>query len=199
MFVKICGLTTSAAIETAVEAGADALGFVFAKSPRQVTPEQADALIAAAPDDITTVAVMLHPSQEEVDAVFTGFDPEWLQTDAADFDDLLIDKTAEILPVFRSGPSAVKDVLGMTADYEGPLLFESGVSGQGEVADWEQAAEIASQRMLMLAGGLSPDNVAKAVEQVRPWGVDVSSGVESERGVKDLGLIKAFIQAARSV
>jgi len=194
MFVKICGLTTPEAVATAVEAGADALGFVFAESPRQVTPEQANSLLADVPGDITSVAVMLHPAQSAVDDVFAGFDPEWLQTDAVDFDELLIDESAEILPVFRSG----QDVLAMTTDWDAPLLFESGASGQGELADWEQAAELARERMIILAGGLSPDNVAKAVEQVRPWGVDVSSGVESARGAKDLGLIKAFIQAAKS-
>jgi len=191
MFVKVCGLTTADAVATAVDAGADALGFVFANSPRQVTPEQAAALLNEVPGDVTSVAVMLHPAQHEVDAMFAGFDPEWLQTDAADFDELLIDESVEILPVFRSGQEI--------PPYDGPLLFESGKSGQGELADWEQAAELAQTHMLVLAGGLSPENVAKAVEHVRPWGVDVSSGVESERGVKDLGLIKAFVQAAKSV
>ena len=78
------------------------------------------------------------------------------------------------------------------------VLFESANSGQGELADWEQAAEIAQRQKLILAGGLTPDNVALAIEQVRPWGVDVSSGIELERGVKDIGLIRAFVAAARS-
>ena len=94
------------------------------------------------------------------------------------------------LPVYRSG-----DVVPPQG---GMVLFESANSGQGELADWEQAAEIAQRQKLILAGGLNPDNVARAVEQVRPWGVDVSSGIELERGVKDIGLIRAFVAAARS-
>ncbi len=190
MFVKICGLRTPEAVAAAVDAGADALGFVFAASPRQVTPEAARALCADLPRSIRKVAVMRHPTQAELDAVMSGFGPVWLQTDIDDFEQLDIETIADCLPVYRSG-----DVVPTQA---GPVLFESGNSGQGELADWEQAAEIALRQQLMLAGGLSPDNVARAIEQVKPWGVDVSSGIESERGVKDLGLIRAFVQAART-
>ena len=189
MFVKICGLRTAAAVEAAVDAGVDALGFVFADSPRRVSPEEALALCAGLPRKITRVAVMRRPKQSELNAVMKGFNPRWLQTDSGDFEwlDTTIDKC---LPVYRSG-----DVVPPQG---GMVLFESANSGQGELADWEQAAEIAQRQKLVLAGGLNPDNVARAIEQVRPWGVDVSSGIELERGLKDIGLIRAFVAAARS-
>jgi len=190
MFVKICGLKTPEAVQTAVDAGADAIGFVFAESPRQVTPEEAKALVELVPRAVKRVAVMLHPSQQKLDSVLRVLGPVWIQTDASDFLDLDLNQAAKCVPVYRDG-----DVVPTQA---GPILFEGGRSGQGELADWEQAAEIADRQELILAGGLDPDNVARAVEFVKPWGVDVSSGIESERGVKDLGLIKAFIEAARS-
>ena len=190
MFVKICGLRTAAAVEAAVDEGVDALGFVFADSPRRVSPEEARALCVGLPRKIKRVAVMRRPKQSELNAVIKGFNPRWLQTDSGDFEWLDTAPIGKCLPVYRSG--AVVPPQG------GMVLFESANSGQGELADWEQAAEIAQRQKLILAGGLTPDNVARAIEQVRPWGVDVSSGIELERGVKDIGLIRAFVAAARS-
>jgi phosphoribosylanthranilate isomerase len=190
MFVKICGLSTAAAVTAAVDAGADALGFVFTESPRQVSPEKAKTLCLELPRSIRKVAVMQHPSQAELDAVMSGFGSVWLQTDIDDFAQLDTAAADNFFPVYRSG-----DVVPTQT---GAVLFESSNSGQGELANWEQAAEIALRQQLILAGGLSPDNVARAIEQVKPWGVDVSSGIESARGIKDLGLIRAFVQAART-
>lgn len=189
MFVKICGLTTPEAVATAVEAGADALGFVFAESPRRIDPAEARKLVADVPRRIKRVAVMRRPKQSELNAVMRDFQPDWLQTDSGDFEWLDTGDIAACLPVYRTN-----DVVPQQG---APILFESGNSGQGELADWEQAAEVAQRQKLILAGGLNPDNVAAAIEQVKPWGVDVSSGVEQQRGVKDPALIRAFIAAAR--
>jgi phosphoribosylanthranilate isomerase len=190
MFIKICGLRTSAAIEAAVDAGADALGFVFADSPRQVSPEEAQVLCRDIPLSIKKYAVMHHPTQADLDAVLSGFGSACLQTDIGDFELLDTGAASDCLPVYRSG--------AVVPTQSGPVLFESGNSGHGELADWDQAAEIALRQQLILAGGLTPENVAMAIEKVKPWGVDVSSGIESERGIKDLGLISAFVQAART-
>ena len=190
MFVKICGLRTIEAVEAAVAAGADALGFVFAESPRQVTPALARELCQAVPRKIKRVAVMRRPKQVLVSSVIREFAPAWLQTDSGDFEWLDTTGVDLCLPVYRTD-----DVVPQQG---GPVLFESANSGQGELADWDQAAEIAQRQKLILAGGLTPDNVARAVAYVQPWGVDVSSGIEHERGVKDIGLIRAFIAAARS-
>lgn len=194
MFVKICGCRTREAIAAAVDAGADALGFVFAESPRRVQPEQAQALCQDLPDHVIRVAVMRHPSQAEWDAVRKGFRPDWLQAEAACFASLELGEATSPLPVFRD----VAELDEASVAGASPALFEAGASGAGTLADWGRAARLAARTNLVLAGGLAPGNVAEAIRQVRPWGVDVSSGVEHQRGIKDLDLIVAFVQAAKS-
>lgn len=191
IFVKICGLTSPDMAMAAVEAGADAVGFVFAESPRQVSVEQARDIADRLPAGIVKVAVMHHPTQAEWDAVATGLRPDWLQTDAGDFVDLDIGDGVAPMPVFRD--SATLDAAAVAAAPQ--ALFEAPVSGAGQRADWTRAAELARTTRLMLAGGLDPDNVTAAIERVAPWGVDVSSGVEARRGVKDRDKITAFIRA----
>lgn len=191
VFIKICGLRTAKALEAAVAAGVDAVGFVFAESPRRVTPRQASQLCAGLSPVVVRVAVMRQPDPAEWQAVADGFAPDWLQAEAADFARLAVDERFGRLPVYRD------DAVPAGALPEGPVLFESAVSGQGQRADWARAAELAGRCQLVLAGGLTPDNVGEAIAAVRPWGVDVSSGVESRRGVKDAGRIEAFVQAVR--
>jgi len=191
--VKICGLTSPDMINTAVDAGADAIGFVFADSPRRVTVDLACRIARSLPAHIVRVAVMRHPTQAEWDEVAGGFGPDWLQTDAADFARLVIDKEVVHMPVFRDSPSLDADAVAAATQ----ALFEAPDSGAGQRADWERAAELARTTRLMLAGGLDATNVAAAIRQVSPWGVDVSSGVEVRRGVKDKDKIAAFIEAVR--
>ena len=191
MFIKICGLTTPDATRTAVSAGADAIGFVFAESPRRVSPEQARELCDEVPDSIVRVAVMRHPSVAEWEAVRDGFAPDWLQTDAEDLPQLELPADCEPLPVYRSGRVLADDATGR-------LLYEGVESGRGELADWREAADVAARSELVLAGGLNPDNVGAAITAVGPWGVDVSSGVESAPGVKDPERIRQFIARARA-
>ena len=190
--MKICGLSTPRAVAAAVTAGADAVGFVFAESPRRVTPRRARDLCAGLSPVMVRVAVMRHPAPAEWQAVAEEFAPDWLQTDADDFAALAVTDRFGRLPVYRDTRLPDDTVGG-----EEPLLFEAGVSGAGQLADWDRAAQLARSCKLVLAGGLTPDNVGDAIAAVRPWGVDVSSGVESKRGVKDVGRIAAFIQAVR--
>ena len=192
LWIKICGLRTLEAIDAAASAGANAVGFVFhGNSPRNVTVDDARALQRAVPDGIERVAVFLHPSQALLDAVLAALEPDWVQTDASDLAGLRVPTGQRVLPVLRSG-----------AAHAGPLpprcLFESSSSGAGERADWTAAACVARASQLVLAGGLDPSNVGDAVRAVRPFGVDVSSGVESSRGVKDAARIREFIRAARA-
>ncbi|MEM9056422.1 MAG: phosphoribosylanthranilate isomerase, partial [Pseudomonadota bacterium] len=170
LVVKICGLTTPEAVEAAVAAGADAVGFVFSDSVRKVTPEQALELTRAVPEGVATVAVMRHPPAAFAAYVVQQFKPDWVQTDAGDFTDFAVPPPSRALPVLREG--AVPDTLPEW------FLYEGATSGAGTAVDWRQAASLAARARVMLAGGLSPDNVAGAVRQVKPWGVDVSSGVE---------------------
>jgi phosphoribosylanthranilate isomerase len=191
LWIKICGMMTVQAIEAASEAGAQAVGFVFYEaSPRNLSLEAAAALQAPVPAGVDRVAVFLHPAQALVDAVIERLRPDWIQADHADLRALTLPAQQQVLPVLRSG-----------APWPQPLparvLVESARSGMGEPADWESAAGLASETELVLAGGLSASNVGEAVRRVRPFGVDVSSGVELRRGVKDPGLIREFIETAR--
>lgn len=195
--MKICGLSTPRAVAAAVVGGADAVGFVFAESPRRVTPQRATALCEDLSPVMIRVAVMHHPSVPEWEAVAGGFAPDWLQTDAGDFQSLDVAEQFGRLPVYRDRPGVESELAVAGVAVDEPLLFEAAVSGAGARADWQRAAVIARSRPLVLAGGLTPDNVGEAIATVRPWGVDVSSGVESRRGVKDVGRIAAFLQAVR--
>ena len=190
MFIKVCGLSTPDDVAAAVAGGADALGFVFADSPRQVTPERARALCGSLGRPVIRVAVMLHPSAVEWARVRDVFEPDWLQTDAEDFA-TLGRVNCETLPVYRNA--------GLSAGrLPGRILFEGAQSGHGERADWPGAARVAACTRVILAGGLDCGNVVEAIETVRPWGVDVSSGVERARGVKDPRKIREFIARVRA-
>ncbi|MBT8422973.1 MAG: phosphoribosylanthranilate isomerase [Gammaproteobacteria bacterium] len=195
MHVKICGLTTPAAVRAAVDAGADAVGFVFAESPRRVTPEQAAELAEYVPQHVVKVAVMLHPDPEEWNAVRDVFKPDWLQTDSEDFAALDIPESIGCLPVYRD--DGATDYEQADIDWPEYVVFEGARSGVGQRPDFERAAQVARKTCVVLAGGLNPGNVREAIIQVRPWAVDVSSGVETAPGVKDTGRISAFIKAAK--
>jgi phosphoribosylanthranilate isomerase len=193
MFVKICGITSAEALDAAVTAGADAVGFVFARSPREITPERAAALAAALPRGIKRVAVTRHPTAEGWRRVCEVFAPDWLQTDAEDLENLEIPQGVGLLPVYRDGGPRPKP------DTPPRLLFEGPSSGSGKTADWDEARALAHRAQLILAGGLHRDNVEEAIRYVRPWGVDVSSGVERRRGEKDPSLILDFVARVRAV
>jgi phosphoribosylanthranilate isomerase len=194
MFVKICGINSPEALAAAVEAGADALGFVFvAGSPREVTPERAKELCAGLPPEIIRVAVMRHPHKEHWQRAVEIFEPNWLQTDAEDFKWITLPPSCLALRVYRD-TNAPAD-----SDLPDRLLYEGTHSGSGRVADWDEASGLARVAEVILAGGLTVDNVADAIRFVHPWGVDVSSGVESERGVKDPAKIKSFVARVRAL
>ena len=188
-FVKICGMTTPEGVAAAVRAGADAVGFVFAPSPRQVTPAQARQLAATLPAGVRRVAVFRHPPPGHIARVLEEFPADWVQSDAVDLPGVDLGG-AEALPVFRSGAP----LPGLLPEL---LLFEGPDSGSGRRADWNAAAQLAPRTRVVLAGGLDPGNVRDALRAVRPWGVDVSSGVESAPGVKDPSLVEDFVAAVR--
>jgi phosphoribosylanthranilate isomerase len=191
MFVKICGLTTPEGVAAALEAGADALGFVFAPSVRRVTPAAAAALAAPVRGRALCVAVTLHPTDVEVEEILDVFAPDLLQTDFADAQALSARARARLLPVLREG-GALPEPLPAR------VLYEGAVSGTGRTADWAGAHAVARRTEVLLAGGLNPDNVAEAIRVVGPWGVDVSSGVESAPGMKSPAKILQFVAAARA-
>ena len=191
MWIKICGMTTPDAIATALEAGADAIGFVFAESPRQLTPEAATQLARPARGRVRCVAVTCHPAQGALDEVLRVFRPDVLQTDEGDFASLALPASLERLPVIRGGD-------GHPAHLPARVLFEGPASGSGTTSDWSAARRFARHAQLVLAGGLDAGNVGEAIAAVRPFGVDVSSGVEARPGVKSPLKIMQFVTAARA-
>ncbi|MGA5759862.1 phosphoribosylanthranilate isomerase [Nonomuraea bangladeshensis] len=195
MYVKICGLSEPAHVAAAVEAGADAIGFVMTRSPRRVTPERAAELAAAVPGHVLTVGV------------FRGEDPETVRAAALTSGVRAIQlhgrhPHADFLALRDLGPTLVRAVdseadLRCGAYDEDLLLVDAPHAGSGQPWDWAAVRGRPSGRWL-LAGGLSPDNVTEAIAAADPWGVDVSSGVETAPGVKDPALIEAFLKAVRS-
>ena len=192
VFVKICGLRDAGSAATAVSAGANAVGFVFAESVRRVTPAEASAAAQNIPAEVQRVAVMRHPSNDEWQTVLAGFAPDALQTDADDFDKLDVPDNIVRWPVIREGSAAASNPLPPVYIYEGAR------SGMGEKVDWSRAAKLARNGQMILAGGLTVVNVATAIRTVQPFGVDVSSAVESVPGYKDDELIRKFIGAVRA-
>lgn len=192
-FVKICGLTHASGVQAAVKAGADAVGFVFAASTRRVTARQAALLASRVPTTVKRVAVMQHPDAELWSEVESIFCPDVLQTDAEDFNYLDVPEEIERWPVVREGGEP------LLVPSSGIFVYEGRTSGRGEVVNWRVAAGLARRGSMILAGGLSEHNVADAIASVRPFGVDVSSAVESGPGVKDPDLIHRFVAAVRAI
>ena len=192
VLVKICGLRNAADVTAAVDAGADAIGFVFAESVRRVTAAEAAEATAQLRTDIRKVAVMRHPSDGEWAEVLLEFRPDLLQTDIEDFEALDVPDAVQRIPVIREGHVVLNDELPDV------FIYEGASSGQGQVVDWERAAGIAERGKMILAGGLSAQNIGEAIATVRPFGVDVSSAVETEPGCKSPELIQEFVNAVRA-
>ncbi|MCZ2342220.1 MAG: phosphoribosylanthranilate isomerase [Bacteroidales bacterium] len=203
--IKICGVTTPEDAVHAAECGADALGLNFyPRSPRFLSPEQAEALVRALPPFTATVGVFVQESVSCMQTVAMRYGLRAVQT----YSDtpLAVDFfPAAQIPAFRVQDAATLTVARQCVQSVRPaaILVDSYVPGEpggtGHRAPWELLAGFDAGVPLILAGGLTPDNVAEAIRLVRPWGVDVASGVESVPGRKDPGRVRAFIQAVRSV
>jgi len=190
-WIKICGMTTPEAVDAALAARVDAIGFVFSPSPRQLTPESAARLAAPARGRALCVAVTRHPGQALLDEIVARFAPDLWQSDREDIDGLHAPQSLAVLPVLRSGG-------GAPAALPPRLLYEGPVSGAGEVCDWSSARGLARRTELILAGGLDASSVGAAIAAVEPFGVDVSSGVEARPGIKSAEKIVRFAEAART-
>lgn len=198
MWVKICGITTATDALAAVAMGADALGFVFAPSPRQVTAAHVRDITRQLPPEILTVGVFRDESPDRVveTVVAAGLQGAQLHGHETPADATRIRESIGVLIVaFPAGSTSI----ARFDDYHADALLIDGVSpGSGQVFDWTVTESIPHGPRLILAGGLTPENVREAVRTVRPWGVDVSTGVERSAGVKDARLVRAFIRAAHS-
>ncbi len=214
MRVKICGITNLADARAAVEAGADFLGFIcYPPATRYVTPEEAGEIIAALRAEgiaVPTVGVFVNASQAEIERTMRVAGLDLAQLHGEESPSLVSALGGRAFKALRprsaeeAEAEAVRYLPVAPAAEDRPQLLvdayhPGAYGGTGQVGDWHIAAAL-TQRCprLVLAGGLTPENVAQAVAQVRPWGVDVSSGVEAQPRHKDHGRIRAFIAAARA-
>lgn len=200
--VKICGLTRAEDALACVRAGADAIGLVFVpKSPRCVSIEQAAAVLAVLPPFVASVALFQNAGADYVRAVLAHLSPTLLQFHGDEPREYCAGFGRGYLRAVPMGAGAeVDDYARRFPDAAGLLLDSHGgerSGGSGESFDWSR---VPARRTLpiVLAGGLEPDNVAHAIYRVRPWAVDVSSGVEAAKGIKDARKIGAFMQAVRN-
>lgn len=198
MFVKICGITNEDDALFAVAMGADAVGFVFAPSPRQVAPQLVYDITRRLPPEVLTVGVFRdeHPSRVIEVANRSGVKAVQLHGH---------ETPAQTIEVARSVRYVIKAFgadsphLGRADQYGTDLVIVDAPSpGSGKLFDWSVVADVPDGVRLILAGGLHPDNVADAIAAVEPWGVDVSSGVESAPGRKDPMKVRRFIANARA-
>ena len=189
--VKICGLSTASAVETACQAGADYIGFVFAKSRRRVGLEQAQKLSALVPPAVRKVGVFVSPSLAELQETISVANLDLVQIHG-DFNEELLTETGR--PVIRAYQvkGALKDV-SQQADY---LLFDAPLAGSGQTFDWQVFDKSQIHQPFFIAGGLNAGNVQEAIQHFAPYAVDVSSGVETD-GQKDLEKITEFIERVK--
>jgi phosphoribosylanthranilate isomerase len=197
VFVKICGTTNEEDALLATALGADALGFIFAPSTRQVTAQQARDVVRRLPTDVLPVGVFKNERPEHVVEVaahvglhavqLSGSEPvsevRWIR-----------ERVRFVIQGYTAGDPALSAAANSPADV---VLIDSPNPGSGKVFDWQLAEGAPGGVRLLLAGGLTPDNVGEAIRRVRPWGVDVASGVEAGPGRKDPRKLRRFIEAAR--
>jgi len=199
--VKICGITSLEDALTAVDAGADALGFVFySQSPRHINPEQAAEIIRRLPPFVQTVGLFVDEELSIVNATADHCGLDVIQLHGEESPGYCASVRRRVIKAFRVKDVSILDSLarypvsGCLLDAWSPAVH----GGSGQTFNWEIAAEaVARGQRIILAGGLTPDNVAEAIRQVRPYGVDVSSGVESAPGRKDPFKISRFLEHAR--
>ncbi|MBL8524136.1 MAG: phosphoribosylanthranilate isomerase [Betaproteobacteria bacterium] len=203
--VKICGITRAEDAVAAAKSGADAIGMVFyTASPRAVEVAQAKTICAALPPFVSTVALFVNAPAGQVHEVVTAVRPDLLQFHGDEDAQYCSQFTVPYMKALRVGSSAAPaDLLKWQAEFQSArmLLLDtlaSGVyGGSGESFNWQVIPPEMRQR-IVLSGGLQPANVAEAVREVRPWAVDVSSGVEMHKGIKDHRRIEQFIEAVRN-
>ena len=209
LIIKICSIKTPEILETAIDAGADMVGFMhFSRSPRHVTIEEIATLISEARGRIQTCVVLVNPDNSCV-AEVAALGPDWIQLHGPETPHRVEAIRAEAgVEIMKALPIGTAEDVAHVADFvdvaDGILLDAKPPKGAdrpgglGETFDWSLLKALDPSIPFMLSGGLTPQTVADAVRSIRPYGVDVSSGVESAPGVKDKRLIEAFIRNARA-
>lgn len=209
LVIKICGIKTSAILETAIETGADMVGFVhFARSPRHVDIDALGQLISEARGRIETSVLLVNPDNTLV-AQVAALGPDWIQLHGPEtphrVEAIRAEAGVSVMKALPIGTADDVDGISSFADVADRLLLDAKPpkhadrpGGLGVLFDWTLLKALDPTLPFMLSGGLTPDNVGDAVKTVKPFGVDVSSGVESAPGTKDAGMIRSFVQRARA-
>jgi phosphoribosylanthranilate isomerase len=197
LFVKICGITNEEDALLAVAMGADAVGFIFAPSPRQMSPDDVRDIVKRLPDDIVTVGVFRNEMPERVVEIMQRTSLEAAQLHGREpLSDVrwIRERVGVVIQGVTAGEDAFTRASGSPADV---ILIDGPQPGSGTVFDWSLAEGAPSGVKILLAGGLAPENVAAAIRKVHPWGVDVSTGVERAPGRKDPVKVRRFVEEAK--
>lgn len=200
--VKICGVRDEDSALCAAESGADAVGLVFVKaSPRYVDPGRAWEIASYLPPFVSTVGLFVNQKAADIEAVRGACPFDFCQLHGQESEPVVRECGPMVIKAIQFDPLTIETELRRWSRFSeiGALLIDGSAGGEGRALDWNVLAEVqdASDHPLILAGGLTPENVGEAIRIVQPWGVDVSSGVERERGVKDPQLIAEFCRAVR--
>ncbi|EDP7544028.1 phosphoribosylanthranilate isomerase [Listeria monocytogenes] len=201
MIVKICGLKKAVDVAAAVDNGADMIGFVFAKSKRQVTVEKANELAKNIPANVKKVGVFVNPTEEELMAAIKGVPLDIVQLHGQEPAKQANRTDAEVIKAFpvKDGklPTNINDYPNASILLDAPAEEYEG--GSGKTFDWDKInRDMLTKNKLIIAGGLNAQNVQEAIKRFEPYAVDISSGVETN-GEKDLEKIKCFIKTAKGV
>jgi phosphoribosylanthranilate isomerase len=199
VFVKICGITSEEDALLAVAMGADAVGFNFVpSSPRFLAVSRAADIAKRLPPEILTVGVFRDEARERVVELTNqaGLRAAQLHGHESEADSRWVrERVSVLIKAFPGGDPDLARAPSFGADI---VMIDSASPGSGQVFDWSLAEGAPSGLRILLAGGLTPDNVAEAIDRVRPWGVDVATGVESAPGIKDPTLVRRFISTAKA-
>lgn len=198
MFVKICGITNEDDALLAVALGADAVGFVFAPSPRQIAAQRVYDITRRLPPEILTVGVFRNEHPKLVIETVQRAGVRAAQLHGHETLDEVAEVAASVRWVIKAVVAGSADARRADQYATDMILVDAPAPGSGKVFDWGLVDDVAEGPRIILAGGLTPENVGGAVQRVRPWGVDVSSGVEREPGKKDALKLKAFMANARA-
>lgn len=198
MFVKICGVTSEEDALLAVAMGADAVGFNFVpSSPRQIAVQKAADIVKRLPVDITTVGIFRDEAAKRVVEIVHKVGLRAAQLHGLETPDesrWIRERVSTTIKAFPAGDPRLDHADDWGADV---IMLDNAVPGSGQVFDWRLAEGAPANRRLLVAGGLTADNVGEAIRRIRPWGVDAASGVESVPGRKDAVRLKAFVEAAK--